>query len=57
MGKGLSGQFPNLIKAALQILNIRRIDAARLIRPLCILVQVVAAPLEQDNELDRKSVV
>ena len=51
MGKGLSGQFPNLIKAALQILNVRRIDAARLIRPFCVLVQVVAAPLEQDDKL------
>ena len=51
MGKGLSGQFPNFFKAALQILNVRRIDAASLIRPLCVLVQIVAAPLEQDDEL------
>ena len=51
MGKGLSGQFPNLIKAALQILNVRRIYAARLIRLFCVLVQVVAAPLEQDDKL------
>ena len=50
MGKGLSGQFPNLIKASLQILNVRCIDVARLIRPFCVLVQVGAAPLEQDGE-------
>ena len=51
MGKGLSGQFPNLIKASLQILNVRCIDVARLIRPFCVLVQIVAAPLEQDDKL------
>lgn len=51
MGKGLSGQLPYLVQPGAQVLNVGGVDAPGLVRPFCILVQVGAAPLEQDNRL------
>ena len=50
-GKGLSGQLPYLVQPGAQVLNVGGVDAPGLVRPLCVLVQIVAAPLEQDDEL------
>ena len=49
MGEGLSGQFPYLVQAILQILNICRIDTPGFVGPLCILIQIIGASLEHDN--------
>ena len=51
MGEGLSGQFPYLVQAILQILNIGRIDTPGFVGPLCVLIQIIGASLEHDNEL------
>ena len=50
-GKGLPGQFPNLVQAFLQILNVRRIDAPGFVRPFSVLVQIIRASLEHGNKL------
>jgi len=50
-GKGLSGQFPNLVQTLLQILNVRSIDAPGFVRPLSVLVQIIRTPLEHGNKL------
>ena len=49
-GKGLSGQLPYLVQPGAQVLNVGGVDAPGLIGPFRILVQVGAAPLEQDGE-------
>ena len=50
-GKGLSGQLPYFVQPGAQVLNVGGIDAPGLVRPFRVLVQVGAAPLEQDDEL------
>ena len=40
-----------VLQPGLQILDVGGIDAPGLIRPLCVLVQVVATPLEQNDQL------